>query len=161
MTDIEIAKANCIAAWAACPDAKIAWCCHHEVESEILTEPALNRIEYISDYKPLEQQVVRFNNFRPVRCPIPDEIVHVLAASDQARAAYRQAWAADAQALAAYGQASAVHAQALAAYDQAWAAYDQALAACDQAVANWDDRSTNHKLDWPDTTWNGSSIFST
>ena len=38
---------DCQDAFAKYPDAKYAWCCHHEILFEKLTEPFQNRIEYI------------------------------------------------------------------------------------------------------------------
>ena len=69
MTDkiLETALRRCRAAWAKFPEAKWAWCCHHAILSEQLTEPASNRIEYILRDKAASEQVTRLNNFRPVQ----------------------------------------------------------------------------------------------
>ena len=54
------------AAWATHPNATEAWCCHHKILWEKLTEPAEVRLQYILDNKPEHELVVRLNNFRPV-----------------------------------------------------------------------------------------------
>ena len=66
-TKIEKSAENCRKAFAKYPDAKWAWCCHHEVFYEELTEPAESRIAYILTDKPESERVVRLNNFRPIR----------------------------------------------------------------------------------------------
>lgn len=64
---IDTALKRCRAAFAACPQATYAWCCHHEVLAERLFEPAEVRIAYILDHKPPEEHAIRFDNFRPVK----------------------------------------------------------------------------------------------
>ena len=63
---LDAATKRCRAAFAKHPKARWAWCCHHAVLYEYLSEPAENRIQYILSYKPVDEQVVRLNNFRPV-----------------------------------------------------------------------------------------------
>ena len=143
---LEIELAACRAAFAAAPDAKLAWCCHHEVLVEPLTESPEARIEYILQNKQIEQQAVRLRNFRPVRIALPE--------------AYDQAWKAEGQALEAYCRAAK-------AYDQAWEAYYRAAEARGQAAkafkqaqeADLPELTRLHAKDWPDHTWNGRSIF--
>ena len=62
---IKKALDECRAAFAANQDAKSAWCCHHEVLWELLTEPYEKRISYILSYKEESEQAIRFQNFRP------------------------------------------------------------------------------------------------
>ena len=57
---------RCRAAWAAHPDATYAWCCHHELLSEKLTESYENRIQYILSNKAESEQAIRLDNFRPI-----------------------------------------------------------------------------------------------
>jgi Fe-S cluster biosynthesis and repair protein YggX len=64
---IEAAAKRCRAAFAKYPEAKFAWCCHHEEFCEPLTEPAENRIQFILKNKASSERVKRLNNFRPVR----------------------------------------------------------------------------------------------
>jgi hypothetical protein len=78
--------AACKAAWKSCPDSKIAWCCHHEVRMEPLTEPWSNRVDYILDNKPVNERTIRLRNFRPVRVELPAELNKAYAEWDKARA---------------------------------------------------------------------------
>ncbi len=43
-----------------------AWCLHHEVHHEALTEPIENRIRYILEEKRPSERVCRFRNLRPM-----------------------------------------------------------------------------------------------
>ena len=63
--EINQALAECRAAFAANPDSKSAWCCHHSILWELLTEPYEKRISYILSDKPESDHLVRFQNFRP------------------------------------------------------------------------------------------------
>ena len=83
---IQTALDNCRAAFAAHPEASWAWCCHHEIEVEPLTEPAENRIQFILENKNEDELVTRFNNFRPVLSALPKGLL-------KARAEYDKAWA--------------------------------------------------------------------
>ena len=65
--ELETALSACRAAFAEVPEATHAWCCHHEVLSERLTEKPEVRIQFILRHKAPEEQVTRLNNFRPVR----------------------------------------------------------------------------------------------
>ena len=78
---VETELAACRKAWVEAPDAKLAWCCHHAVELETLTEPAENRIAYILSCKRKEEQAIRLHNFRPARINLPEAI-------EKARAEY-------------------------------------------------------------------------
>lgn len=128
------AEADCRAAWAAAPNAKWAWCCHHAVRLEPLTESDTARIDYIRVYKPEHEQEWRFNNFRPVLSPLPAALVEARAGYDEVRAARNIAWA--------------TFAEARAAYNIARAAY-VVTPECAEA----------HRRDVPDHTWNGVDIF--
>ncbi len=64
---IQEAACRCRAAWKSAPNATMAWCCHHRQRFEKLTEPAENRIKFILRKKPLDEQIVRLDNFRPVK----------------------------------------------------------------------------------------------
>ena len=57
----------CRAAFEASPKATWAWCCHHQIHAEPLTEPAENRIAFILSSKSLSEQAQRLYNFRPVK----------------------------------------------------------------------------------------------
>lgn len=66
LNEINIARTTCERAFAAQPDTKYIWCCHHEILAEVLYEPVANRISFITANKLAGQQVTRFNNFRPM-----------------------------------------------------------------------------------------------
>ena len=92
------ALAECRQAWEAHPDATLAWCLHHELRLEPLTEPYEARIAYILKYKPKNEQATRLNNFRPVLSKLPAKIIKsgeayykTLVACDKARKAHREA----------------------------------------------------------------------
>ena len=63
---IDRAAAECRAAFAAAPNAKWAWCCHHGILYEELTEPPENRIAFSLANKEIGELVTRLVNFRPV-----------------------------------------------------------------------------------------------
>ncbi len=87
MTDtINSAAAKCRAAWKKHPKARWAWCCHHDMRLELLTEPAENRIQYILENKLMVEQITRLNNFRPVLSKLPAELDKARAEWDKARA---------------------------------------------------------------------------
>ena len=180
--------ADCRRAFEESPQAKLAWCLHHEVHVEPLTESWQNRINYIAKSKPEAERALRFRNFRPVRVELPAPVAAAWAAYyqagaalnqagaalDQAGAAYYQARPAYCQAKAVYDQARLAYYQAKAVYDQAGAALNQARAAFNQARAAFNQARAAldqaqaalepalpalHQLDWPDNSWNGRSIF--
>jgi hypothetical protein len=65
-SEIAAAVKSCRAAFRKYPNAKYAWCCHHEKLAEPLIESPKSRIKYILRNKAKSEQVRRFNNFRPV-----------------------------------------------------------------------------------------------
>ena len=90
---VETELAACRKAWVEAPDAKLAWCCHHAVELETLTEPAENRIAYILSCKRKEEQAIRLHNFRPARINLPEAIEKARAEYYKARAEWDKAGA--------------------------------------------------------------------
>src|SRR3989304_9620256 len=99
------ALAECRAAWEAHPEAKWAWCLHHELRLEPLTEPYEARITYILKYKPKDEQVTRLNNFRPVLSKLPIKVIKAWEALGKARKAYDKALEAYVEATEAYAEA--------------------------------------------------------
>ena len=63
---IEQELADLNSAWEAHPEATWAWCCHHAILAEPLTEPWQNRRDYILSDKPKDERAIRLRNFRPV-----------------------------------------------------------------------------------------------
>ena len=169
-------EAAFLAAFGSDPEAwkgKWAWCCHHQMEMEELTEHWSKRIAYIATQKPENQRAVRFANFRPV----------LLKATALALAEYDRVKAA---ALVEYDRVTAlalveyerVRAAAWAEYERvkaaAWVEYERVKAAarveCAHRVtaaawaeyervraAAWAEYA--HRADVPNHTWNGTSIF--
>ena len=132
LKSIEEEKKDCIAAFKACPEAKFAWCCHHEIHVEFLTESFQKRINYIISDKPESERALRFRNFRPVRVKLSEII-------EKALADYYKAWD--------------VYIKARADWNKTWADYEKALR------ENKEELIKLHNEDWPDNSWNGKSIF--
>ena len=127
---IEEELAACRKAFQENPKAKYAWCCHHSILLEPLTEPYENRIQYILENKEKKEQAVRFRNFRPVRIQLPEKLT----------------------------KASAEWAKASAKFDKANAEYRKAYAKFDKASAELNESNAMFSSDW-DNTWNGQDIF--
>ena len=164
---IEEELAACRKAFQEAPEAKYAWCCHHSILLEPLTEPCENRIQYILENKEKAEQAVRFRNFRPLRIELPKEIIKAIAKYYEAIAKLSKASAKYDEACAKLNEASAKYNEALAKYDEAEAKYDEAWATWNEASAKLNEaldklneaRATMLSFDWPDNTWNGKDIF--
>jgi len=52
-------RAACIAAFEASPNSSFAWCCHHAILIEPLTESFMARIKYIDTDKAEGERAVR------------------------------------------------------------------------------------------------------
>ena len=140
--------ADCRAAWADAPKAKIAHCCHHEVHVEPLTEPAENRIEYILREKPKREQALRLRLFRPWTVRLPK-------AMQKADADWQKA---DADRQRAYADWQKAYADR----QKAYADMQKADADWQKAYADWQQTPAfikEHTKLFPDCTWNGKSIF--
>ena len=135
---IEKELAACRKAFQEAPEAKYAWCCHHSILLEPLTEPCENRIQYILENKEKAEQAVRFRNFRPLRIELPKEIIKAIAKYEKARAKYDKA---------------------LAKYNEACAKCNEACDKLNKALATWTEGNVMFLSDWPDNTWNGKNIF--
>ena len=162
------ALAECRAAWEAHPEAKWAWCLHHELRLEPLTEPYEARIAYILKHKPKDEQATRLNNFRPVVSKLPAEIIkahgayaEAWEACDKAREAFDKAWEAYREAYDKAGEAyREAYDKATEAYHKAGEAYVEAVGVYREAIlANTTKLQALHTKDVPQHTWNGNSIF--
>jgi hypothetical protein len=124
------------------------WCVHHEIHLEPLTEPAENRVQYILEHKPENERETRLREFRPVLHPerIPAPVL-------KAWAKYVKAWAKYVKAWAEHDKARAEYVNARAEYDKAWAKYVKAPAEHEPVLM------ALHREEYPDTKWNGKSIF--
>ena len=134
-------KAKCIRAFRAYPDAKLAWCCHHQLLVEPLTEPWLNRVKYISEEKSKAEQASRFRSFRPVRVTLPDQV-------NKAETEYNKAWTK-------YNKARDEYVKAWNEYVKAWVNLDEVSAIFKSEL------EALHNQDWPDHTWNGNKVEGT
>ena len=137
---VEEALAECRAAWAAHPEATWAWCLHHEIELEPLTEPIEIRINYILTRKS-DDIMKRFDNLRPVLSPFPEPVLQAKAEYhkaedeyDKAWDEYDKAWDEFDKAWAEYRKAEAELDKARAAWNKAWAELNKARAEFDKAV---------------------------
>ena len=150
---IEQELKKCHAAFAAHPNATWAWCCHHEIHYEPLTEPAENRIAFILSSKSKSEQAVRLLNFRPCK-----DVAAVKTARDAYVAAVKTAK--DAYVAAVKPASDAYNAAVKPARDAQDSAVETARDAQDSAVETARHALRKlHKSEWPDNTWNGKSIF--
>jgi hypothetical protein len=155
--EIKQALEECRAAFAANQGAKSAWCCHHEILWEILTEPYEKRIAYILSDKPEGEHLVRLHNFRP--CARHDVIA-------SCRADYEAKYESlDADYEAKY---ESLDADYEAKYESLYADYKakrESLdadyeAKCESLDADYEAKCESlYKNDVPLATWNGKSIF--
>jgi len=129
---------DCKAAWKSVPNAKWAWCCHHNILIEALVHSWEVRIECILKYKEKNERAVRFRNFRPVRVTIPAKL-------EKCGIEYTNAW----NKLGHSHPKSTTH-KILAAI----AKYNKTMSKLptDKWIELYD-------KDWPDNTWSGESIF--
>jgi hypothetical protein len=153
---IEYERAACIDAFEAVPDACLVWCCHHEILLENLTEPFVSRIGYIDRNKPVNEQAVRFRNFRPVR-NAPHALMVASAAHREARIAVENANRACTWASHQADPTDLSRAQGL--FNSVSWDYNQAGQAQYDALQKWINRVASFNEDWPDNTWNGRDIF--
>jgi len=153
-TDIDRAAEKCRRIARKHPDATWWWCPYHgdHVLKMTLGE-VLERIETILRTKPRGELVCRLNILRPVLHPrrLPRELVKALAVCDEARDARSKAWAAfyDRETV----KTNAAYVKAVNAHFKADVVYRTIAAACEPRLA------ALHNEEWPDNTWNGSTIF--
>jgi hypothetical protein len=157
---------DCKLAFEAYPDAKFAWTCHHSVLIEQLTEPWMNRVNYILNEKPENQQAVRLRNFRPVRVELPQKFIEgdkLRAEGDKLRAEGGKLWAEGDKLWAEGGKLwdenNKLRAEGNKLLDEGnklWAEGNKLRA---EGGKLWAEGDKLHDLDWPDNTWNGEGIF--
>ena len=122
------------------------WHVHHTTLCEPLTEPLVNRLDYIRKHKPESEQAIRLALISPVKGTIPAAYVKARVALDKAGAAFVKARVA-------LDKAGAAYVKAGVAYDKAWVALDKAWAAARPEL------ETLHAIEHPDCPWNGWTIF--
>ena len=143
------------------------WHLHHEGLMEWLTEPLVDRVNYVEKYKAETEIETRLRWMTPVLGTLPASVVKARAAYDEARAVYTKAlaahdtaraaydtlWATSAEAWAAYNTLWATSAKAWAAYNMAWAAYNKAWNAAKPAI------KALHTIEHLGCPWDGRTIF--
>jgi len=129
------------------------WCLHHEQHVEKLTEPLSHRIDYVKNHKAVIEIPIRLAEIQPVKDT--KTLLGLLKAYDAARAEPQKAYdAAMAEPQKAYDAAMAEPQKAYdAAMAEAQKAYDAAMAEADTPLM------ALHRSEYPDTSWNGRSIF--
>ena len=100
----------------------IAWCCHHAIIIERLTEPAQNRINYIKTGKRERERPVRLAAFMPVdRADLPESFLNEWeqghALREQGHALREQGHALREQGDALWAQGNALEKQAIRAHE--------------------------------------------
>jgi hypothetical protein len=148
---------------AAFKDSKVgdyAWCVHHEILFESLTEPAEERIKHILSHKPREEQARRLHEFRLVKVKLPSELAAACAKWAAACAKWAAARAKCNAASDKWDAASDKWDAASDKWDAARAKWDAASAKYDAARAKWAAAlEILHKAECPDSTWNGTTIL--
>ena len=157
---IEEEATLCRAAFAGSKVGDMAWCVHHTLLCEPLTEPAESRIQYILTNKPEEERARRLHEMRPVKGKLPAGLnaacAKLVAIRAEWDAAYAKWYATRAEWDAAYAKWYATGAKWYATGDKWYA-----------ARAKWDAAGDKYKpvlealhvVECPDSTWNGTSIF--
>jgi len=154
---------DCKLAFESSPDAKFIWTCHHSILAEQLTEPWMNRVDYILNEKLENQRAVRLRNFRPVRVELPQKFIE----GNKLRAEGRKLWA-EGYKLWDEGDKLLAKANKLRAEGyKLWDEGDKLLAEGNKLRAEGEKLWVEclpeliklHDLDWPDNTWNGEGIF--
>ena len=171
---IEEEATLCRAAFAGSKVGDMAWCVHHSMLCEPLTEPAESRIQYILAGKPEEERARRLHEMRPVKGKLPAELdaarAKLDAACDKWAAARAKLDAAYAELDAAYAELDATCAKLDAAGAKWYAARAKWNAACDKwnaACDKWNAACDKYKpvlealhvVECPGSSWDGTSIF--
>ena len=119
---------------------QLAWHVHHDVLVEPLSAPLEERIAYIKEHKPQEEQELRLRLLKPVVGMLPDAVLKAVDAYTKARDAYTTA-----------GDAYTTAGDA---YAKAWDAYDKVISGDQEAIESL------HAQECPDCPWDGQTIFS-
>ena len=117
----------------------IFWHVHHEDELLEYCYDYDERVRFIKENKPKNEQELRLRLFQPVKGKLPVVVVRTWAA-------YQKAWVA--------------YNRAVAAYDKAGAAYEKVRATRDKAIKdNMPAIEKLHQEECPDCPWDGKTIF--
>jgi len=148
MTEIEKAVAACRKAFPNPRNkawiGKWAWCCHHSVRLEVLSDPPENRIIYILRHKKIGELVTRLNNFRPVS-EMPERLSRLGAAKAKALKACNKF----------IDSHRFIPTKTALTYSRAYNLYHKAMKTYSISIAI----GQAHSKDVPKHTWNGKNIF--
>ena len=161
---IEEEAAECRKAFEGVEVGAPVWCCHHERLSEVLDEPAENRITYILTSKDRSEQAIRLREFRPVKDR--ETFAPLYADYEAKRAPLYADYEAKRDTLDADYRAKSdtLYADYRAKLATLYADYMAKIAPLDADYeakrATLDaDLTALHLAEYPDTAWNGRSIF--
>jgi len=113
------------------------WCCHHEIELEVLTEPPEKRIDYIMHENSSIERARRLYEFRPVLGKLPAELGKARVEWGKAYAEWDKAYDEWDNAYAELGKARVEWGKAYAEWGKACAEWDNASAELGKACAEW------------------------
>ena len=122
---------------------EFAWHVHHNLLVEPLRKPIKNRIKYIKQHKPKEEQAQRLALLKPVLGALPDSVVKAGADLVIAQTDYEKA----------YEKARVHYGAYYLRYEKAKAAYEEIYEEQQLAI------EALHKLECPDCPWDGETIF--
>jgi hypothetical protein len=162
LRSIEEELAACRAAFADLPNPTHVYCQWHNKRISAVTSSEIpeERILFIGAHKLEIQRAVRFRNFRPVKSPLPQELVAAEATCQSAwnvliqkRNAFEAACFDASKSSLERGNYYSEHLQATRDLDFARDELRRILAEMSDTIA------LLHDADWPDNTWNGLDIF--
>ena len=135
------------------------WHVHHEK----LLEWCHNydeRVAYIQNKKPEEEQETRLRLFKPVKGKLPQEVVKASQEYDKARQELNKARQELNKAMQENNKAAQENNKAARENDKAWQEYDKARQEYSKALNNNKELiEALHKAECPNCPWNGRTIF--
>ena len=146
-------------------------CCHHEMPVEVLTEPAINRINYIMTAKPVKERARRLHEFRPFTANVPAWLDKVYSDLDKARSDLDKARSDRDKARSDWDKARSDWDKARSDWDKACSDWDKACSDWDKARSDWGKVCYEHKDEHkdelialikqtvPDSSWDGKTIL--
>jgi hypothetical protein len=154
------------------PRAGLYWHCHHDCLVEWVHNYQ-ERVEYIERAKPEDEIGARLRLFRPVRGPVPVEIIEACMVREQARETWdrrHEQWQISSRAYSAAWERDATGGEARKLWSddsKAWMAASRSWIAADENLdALLDDKhraaiEALHAVECPDCPWDGKTIFPT
>ncbi len=153
-------EAKCRKAFSGVKTGALVQLCHHDTLVEFLTEPPENRIDYILNEKPNKERALRLRLFRPWKWELPADWKKTDADCQKAYEDWQKAYA-DCQ------KTYADRKKAYEDWQKAYADWKKTDADCQKTDADWQKAyadlksyfETEHRKHYPDSPWNGKSIF--